>query len=464
MKISISRYMPTIVAAVVMTFFTVYMFYPGIINADSANQLSQARLFKFADWHPPIMSFLWFLLNHIHDGAPVMLVFHNLVFWFALSLLAFWISPHSNLYRILFLIVFGFFPTVLAQLGTVFKDTAMSFSLFLASVLFLYAGRATIKIKLVIFLVIAIIFLFYGFAVRLNSTPAVIVLCLWFGDIVSKKKFFKSILIGVALFILLFVGKQIITTKVLRPVKTYPFQQVQLHDLTAISLAQKQPIFPGYIIRSPNFNMEKLQSSYTAANVGELIFSNNSVILLTNDKDYIQNLNKVWWHNIRQHPWNYLKHRLNVFTYMISSCVAFWDDVCRVSLYNFQPGFIYNLYCKLSLDGPLKFLFHSWVYIINSVVIAVVAIRLRQKLPDFNAMIYLISSGILYVIGSFFYAPSCEFRYVYWEVLASLFALSLFVKDVILCPGQSGDPRVKPEDDKIIRPEDDKITQAEDDR
>src|SRR3990172_8065690 len=125
-----------------------------------------------------------------------MLVFHNLVFWSALSLLAFWISPQSNLYRILFLLFFGFFPTVLAQLGTVFKDSAMSISLFLASVLFLYAGRTTVKIKFIVLLVIAVIFLFYGFAVRLNSAPAVAVLCLWFGDIVSKRKFFKSVLIS----------------------------------------------------------------------------------------------------------------------------------------------------------------------------------------------------------------------------------------------------------------------------
>lgn len=427
-------YMLTIVAAIVMMLFTIYMFYPGVINADSGSQLLQARLFKFTDWHPPIMSLLWFLLNHIYDGVQTMLVFHNLVFWSALSLLTFWIFPQANLYRILFLIVFGFFPTVLAQLGMVFKDTAMSVSLFLASVLLLYAGRAATKIKLLILLTIAMIFLFYGFAVRLNSAPAVAVLCVWFGEVISRRKFLKSMIIGAALLILLFVFKQIIVEKMLHPVKTYPFQQIQAHDLAAISLAEKKPIFPDYILQWPNFNMDKLQRDYTPANVGDLVFGDENVIKLTNNKYDIQSLNDVWWHSICQHPWNYFKHRLYVFSYVISGCMAFWDDVCRISFssFNYQPGFIYNLYCSLTLNGPLKFLFHSWVYIINSLVVGVVAIRLRRKFPDFNAIMYLTLSGLLYVLGSFFYAPACEFRYVYWEVIASLFAVSLLIKNIFV--------------------------------
>ncbi|MBU0744838.1 MAG: hypothetical protein KKE11_05665, partial [Gammaproteobacteria bacterium] len=193
--------MSTFLVVFGMMIFTIYMFYPGVINADSASQLLQARLFKFADWHPPMMSFLWFLLNHIYDGVPVMLIFHNLVFWSALFFLSFWIVPKSFFYRILFLFSFGFFPAVLAQLGMVFKDTAMSVSLFLASVLLLYAGRVTAKARFWILLVIVMFFLFYGSAVRLNAAPAVVVLCVWLGDIVTGKKFIKGVLIGLVLFL-----------------------------------------------------------------------------------------------------------------------------------------------------------------------------------------------------------------------------------------------------------------------
>lgn len=426
--------MPTLLVASGMMLFTIYMFYPGLLNLDAVNQLSQARLFKFTDWHPPMMSFLWFLLNHIHDGVPVMLVFHNLVFWSAAVLLAFWLLPRTNYSRILFLLFFGFFPTIVAQLGTVFKDTAMSVSLFLTCVLFLYAERIIVKIKFFVVVAIAVVFLFYGFAVRLNSAPAVVVLCIWLGTIVFKKRLFKSVLFGLGLFVFLFISNQIITEKFLQPTKTYPIQQVQVHDLAAISLAKNNPIFPRYILEWKNFSFHKIRDKYTPMNVGDLIFGYKNIINLTNDPTKLRELNTMWYRSIYKYPGAYLKHRASVFAYLFSGVLALWDDICRLSLINFDhaPSCVNNLYCRLVFDGPLIFLFHGWVYVISSIIIAIVAIRFRKNFPDFNAIMYIVFSGLLYVAGYFFSAPSGEFRYIYWEVMASLLAFSLLVKNILV--------------------------------
>ncbi|MBU0743941.1 MAG: hypothetical protein KKE11_01020, partial [Gammaproteobacteria bacterium] len=232
----------------------------------------------------------------------------------------------------------------------------------------------------------------------------------------------------------LFATNRIITGKLLHSIKTYPVQQVQVHDLAAISLEKKNPIFPEYILSGTSFNMHDLRRIYTPANVGELLFYHNKVVRLTNDPANIKELNFAWWRGVYEHPWSYLQHRVNVFGYLLSGCTAFWDDVCRPSLanINYQPGFIYDLYCRLTVNGPLKFLFHTWVYVINSLVILAVVVRLQNRLADSRSIIYVVLSGLLYVMGSFFAAPACEFRYIYWEVIASLFALSLLIKNIFM--------------------------------
>lgn len=424
---------PAAIVTIIMMFFTIFIFYPGVINADAAYQLKQARLFEFSDWHPPVMSLLWFLLNYIHDGVGIMLIFHNVIFWSALFLLSFWLVPKNTLLRIIFLLAFGFFPPVIGMLGMVFKDTGMAVSLFMASVLLLYAGRMLGRNRLII-LLIATVFLFYGFAVRLNAAPAVIVLCVWWGTIFCGKRLMRGMGLGVFLFILLGITNYLVTYKFLHATKTYPWQQVQLHDLAAIAIASKQPVFPEYILTGPHFSWDKLQEKYTPMNVGELLFEKNELLPLTVNGKKLNELNVAWWHGVSKYPREYLHHRLKVFGSLFLSYLAFWDDICRVNLadYNYSHGCIYSGYCVLTVNGPLQFLFHGWIYVANSLIVAFVALWHRKKFQDFKAIMYLLGSGLLYVAGAFLTTPAAEFRYLYWLVIASLFALSLLIRSIWL--------------------------------
>src|SRR5438270_9612044 len=57
--------------------FTVYCYYPGNMSSDSLDQYTQGRTGMFNDWHPPVMSYLWSLMDKVIPGPAGMLIFNN---------------------------------------------------------------------------------------------------------------------------------------------------------------------------------------------------------------------------------------------------------------------------------------------------------------------------------------------------------------------------------------------------
>jgi hypothetical protein len=58
---------------------SIYAF-PGFMAWDSVEQLAQARAGQLTDWHPPLMSAIWGVLDRIVPGAAAMFVLQNSLF------------------------------------------------------------------------------------------------------------------------------------------------------------------------------------------------------------------------------------------------------------------------------------------------------------------------------------------------------------------------------------------------
>lgn len=424
--------LPTIVFSFGMLCVTVYVFFPGFLSMDSEWQLQQAKNFYFFDWHPPIMSWLWSMLNHIYYGPTSMLVFQNLVYWLAVSLFAFQVFPKSNWRRISLIAIFSLFPPIYIQLGSIWKDTSMAASLFLVSgsLLFLeeYTRAAKYLILRIVLITVILVFLFYGFALRLNSAPAIIMLAFWLGTILFKSKI-KSLIFAVLLLGLFYAGNRVLLDYYLHPVPTYPYQQVAIHDLAAISIAKNQVLFPKYAVSYKQLTVAKIKQRYKPDSVGFFIFK-DILIPLTNNPQEIHALTQMWYQNILANPWPYLKHRVMCFVALMISCIAYIGEVCQTPYaITFHATFLYKLYCKFLTSRLEDTIFHGWIYVINSLFAAVAAWRLRQQLTHYHAILYVAMSGFLYTFGGIIYTPACEFRYLYWTVTASLFAMIFFVKD-----------------------------------
>ena len=79
-------------------------------------------------------------------------------------------------------------------------------------------------------------------------------------------------------------------------------------------------------------------------------------------------------------------------------------------------------------SDPVLFRSFFWLMLAAGLIYLTLRLRLDGELkPAF----VLATSGLLYGLGYFFYAPSSEFRYLWWTVLAGSVATVLFVSHIL---------------------------------
>lgn len=412
-------------------------FYPGVMSPDSIDQWGQGHAWDFYDVHPPIMSALWGLLDRVWAGPAGMLVFHNALFWGAAAL--FWRLTRERSRALAFVFAaFGFMPQVLAQLGSIWKDVGLGTSLFMASALLYGASRRGWRLALLA----ACPLIFYGYGARLNAAPAVLPLALWSALIAcrqlprlaSRAASFKLLpaALGVAYFVVL-TAAVAATTRALTHGRThYPFQQVMLHDLAAVSKETGRSHFPGYVTAAPNFSLEHVTAQYSTEWVNTLIYGEPPPLKSTKIPEDIDSLRAAWWEAVSHNKAAYLGHRWAIFRNLtgLGTEIVYKSFNPATGLNN-PPQFrrepnaltrALTSYFFLFANSPF---FRGFIWILVCLALVYLSLRLGLK-GDLVAVFTLASSGFAYSAAYFFVTPSSEFRYLWWTVLAAVVAATLF--------------------------------------
>ncbi|MFP5247133.1 MAG: hypothetical protein ACLGH0_10605 [Thermoanaerobaculia bacterium] len=368
--------------------FCIIAFYPGTMSPDAVYQLAQARAGSFTDWHPPLMAAVWGVLDRVIPGPFGMLLLQNAMFWGALFI--FWRMTDR-----LSLIAIGFVPATLTQLSSILKDVHLGVALLLAAALLYVAQRTNRKAALLL----SIPLLFYGYAVRANAAPAVLPLAIWTGFLAFRGRRFLPAIAGVAYFALLTIGV-LATTRMLTGGRSlYIEQALLLHDLTAISKARGEPLFPAYIVNDAHFSFERAAKAYTPERALPLIWratGERAPLLWTDDPRNIASLRAKWREVVPANPEKYLRHRWRAFRLATGLRAS---PSCAQPL--FLKGFV-------------------WLLLSFALLCRALVRRLRG---DFELVFVLSLSGFLYGIAYFFIAPACTFRFFWWTAVASLVAL-----------------------------------------
>ena len=382
------------------------------------------------------------LLDRVLAGPAPMLLLHNLLFWGAAAL--FWRLTRERSHALaLCFAAFGFMPQVLAHLGSVWKDVSLGASLLLASALLYGAGRGGRRFLLFA----ACPLLFYGYGVRLNAAPAVLPLALWSGFVAcrvfprlaARAASFRllPVLLGLAYFVAL-TAAVTLTSRALTHGRTlYVYQQIMLHDLAAVSKETGRPEFPDYITRADYFSAERVSEQYSTEWINTLIYGEPPPLRLSFNPEEIRSLRAAWWRAVWHNKAAYLSHRWAVFRNLTGLGTPYVYKSFNPSTgQNNPPQFrqtpnaltrALTSYFFLFSNSPL---FRGFLYILACLALAYFSLRLRLA-GDLGAVFALSSSGLLYASAYFFVAPSSDFRYLWWTVLAAtvsavLFALHLY--------------------------------------
>ena len=221
------------------------------------------------------------------------------------------------------LILFALLPQIFSQLRYL-ERRWLGAKVFLSVALLYLAGKTKIRASFFA----SILFLFYGYAARLNALPAILPLAIWSGFIFCRifeieRKKLLPVFIGVVYFVALSAAGFFINLEITDGRTVYPFQQIYLYDLAAISVEKNEALFPEYVSSGENFSLEKVKTRYNERSVADLIFENVPaqgdlpVLKLSSDVEEISALKQKWGATIKENPSAYLKHRDAFFAHLV---------------------------------------------------------------------------------------------------------------------------------------------------
>lgn len=293
-------------------------FWPGIISPDASTQYAAAIAGLYTDHHPPMMSLLWRYLAKIYQGPATMLVFHITLLYMASAIFVyiFRTSKFKWWYAI-----YPIIPNMLAYTSLIVKDAGFTYCYLLAgAILALQMVNRSNKHKYLL-LTIATVLLFYGTAVKFQAQYLLVFFTIGICYCLEHYKLnWRTIIHGIGLnFAILLAILLINSYLVPQSQKSNSWQLVKLYDLSAMSIELNKPLYPEFVLHQKNFNFDTVKQQFDSREVDPLVFPKNSVLKGGSTEAERAKLWAYWFEMIKKHPWLYLKVRLKLFSYNLTS-------------------------------------------------------------------------------------------------------------------------------------------------
>lgn len=415
---------PSCYIAVAGFFLSLAAFFPGFMSPDSLSQYEISKSLVFTDWHPPVMSWVWSILNLFFQGPEGLLFFQLILLWLGLFV---WYQLYKDKNYSWLILCIGFLPWVINFSGVLWKDVGMAFSLLLL------AGIG-IGDKTSPRLFVALALLFYAINLRYNAVFALVPILImvaskWYGDYSILK---RLVLISVTLSAVLTLGS-VFNYKILNTSRTNPSNYMMVDDLFHLSLIKNMSLIPGI----PFSDIQDCAVREIGQNklVGKIFCLDTKESYRVANPLKI-NLKKIWLMEIIDSPIEYAMFRLAAFKYLLRSPSVdpyyIWHpgiDKNEMGIKQERNGatlFVNWAVQKASTAAPFLFKPYWWLW--SSCLLFLLTLSIEATKSTRIQQTLLISS-LLYIFSYIPATPMADFRYVYWSVIATSLAVVLLVID-----------------------------------
>lgn len=390
------------------------VFWAGMFSFDTDVQWRQVLGENPIDsFHPPLLVWWWRMLyRHLMAASGSIFVFQCVLFWCAMYLFGKEIGKKYPALSYTVILVW-LTPGILSMTAMIIKDTSMTGSYMLACALML---RATINVTRMKppAIILCLLLLFYGTAVRHNAISALPVLCVWFVIAACGARRLRAVLpASIIIFIALNAGIYY-SNQALIEKKRDATQALSITHLIGMSHRVNQLLFPLEYLEELHMKPEDFLQNHP-------YYPNYTDIhdLYTENFDTSAALMRAYLHAIRDYPLTYLQFRTESFLALLSfntepTFAPFaWNEWDMNTLKKWSGD-----YLKAARD---TFWFRPWIWFIACFLLFFNGLNIwKEKGRGGMEIIFLTMSGIMYEISYFFLTPSADFRYSYW-MIASVF-------------------------------------------
>lgn len=432
-RISPNYYFLCIVFVFLAFTFILYASYPGYMNPDSVNQLTQIYTGNYSDWHSPFSTIVWSVIHEIIPGPFGFIILINVLIWGSLTILFFKLFPRIR-HLAWFLLLIPFFPGALNFLGNVHKDVMLVAWLLAASVTGYLAYNKNSEINgQIIYQVLANIFLLSAFLTRPNSIFAIIPVLIYTN---ARLGFKRNVLISFILILSMPFAHSTIS-KLKDSHASHPGDCIKTYHLLGLSYLEGKNLFPG---KWSEMQSKKIvEACYTpvqwdsAALWGKCGFIHKE--LLRQNLWGSPTLTKKWLKEI-------LKHPVYLFTIMsLTYEKSIFDPNSRSMFYKPSESDLFHWEVKTDPPRAATILVQQyvgsiindglgrpWFFALISIVGLAVIFKLDLLRTNLGLFSYtLLSSSLLYLLSYFAVTVSAEYRYFYWSGYSSYLGMLLAI-------------------------------------
>ena len=415
----------------------VRLYFPGRLNVDSTDQLHQATIGVFNDWHPPIMAMLWRILIELSGKTFSLYLLQAALYWLAIGLIADAFVRMQKYRTSLVILMAWVMPYFSITNAMVTKDSQMGLMFLLSFALVFWFRTQARRVPTAIWTLI-VIFCLYGILVRANSIFAIGPLFLYF--VVPNRKFGLPQIIGISTVIAVatMLLSAAFNNDILPNVKqTKPIRSLQIFDIIGIAKISGDR---QWLTELKPLSSERLNACYTAywwdsvAPWGACPEFSGMVMNIQykpviSDRDVYPTsakLMEIWLNSIQHHPLAYAEHRIKHFNaelnFFVPSLIRrfgiVWYSVPQNSVLETKQDY----YRKSFIRWPV-----TWYAIALIVLIAT-----RRDTPTLATTTarYLSVSGLLYASAYLVIGVASEDRYMYWMILSSFIAVCTVAKNI----------------------------------
>ena len=406
--------------------------YPGYMSFDSVFQLGEARADHFSDQHPPAMAELWRIVDHVITGPIGMLVLQSTCFLAGVFLL-FRRRMQPRTAAIAASLVL-WFPPVSSVMAVIWKDSQMTAYMLLGMALILEPRRR--------WKIAGLVLLAAGTAMRHNALvmtfPIILVLFAW--D--PAHRFFKRHAIALAAWVAVTGSAQLVTRVLTDEPRHVWATSIALVDITA-TLRYVEPTIPDDQLRAmlagttvlPEHDLHDVTKREP---LGEWVtaYWDTAYTFFAVPKNAAERdaMTQAWRRVVLSHFGAYLTYRLEVFRRVLELPPVHLGS----PVYNWFSDVqdIYGSAAKIGHDAAAgkfqdllrqaiqylgaTYMFYIMLYVVLMLLLIPFCFWDREVLA-------LVSSALLGEAVLFIIAPTTDWRYSFWMVLAVVLAIVLVV-------------------------------------
>jgi hypothetical protein len=395
--------------------FVVYA-YPGFLSFDSVVQLREARAGVFTDWHPPVMAWLWRYLDMIAPGPIAMLLLQSgLLLFGAYALIR---RVASSTYAACGAVAILLFPPIGTAMAVIWKDSLMVGAI-VAGVALLLARSRTLRAVGLVALTLAAAVRYNGFTITI---VLVVALFRWRDDIFGLRRYAIAFVVwGATVACGQLANRLVVDT----PMHVW-HGSLAMFDIVG-TLRYSRPISDDEaaevlrgtpLLVSRDYQRSARRAYDPNAGVFRIVTMFMKQPTTADERDAIA---RAWSSLVAAHPRAYLKHRWQVFRRVLGlqddASPWVWTGIDAVGrdLVRYAPIDAQAWLTTEANDFATSWLMRVYVYLLLTLGVGAIAIAMRDRVS-----IAIAASAVASELALFGLAPTEDFRYSLWLVIAAL--------------------------------------------